>query len=347
VALSDLPLLATVAAVEFVVVVLLVLVYLGHAARLGSMERIVVRRREIGRSLFAKGTRDALDAAEIAELRALPMSDRIAAFVAVASSIDGQERDRLSAIANVIGLVAWSEREVTHRHWHRRLYAARVLTLTTAVSPALPSLLRDRDPFVRVQAAEWAAAPGSAQNARDLSPLLHDAVPAVRFAARDALRRIGSAAIPVLLDIASGDGADVIPALEVLALLANPRAFGPALRHSEDARPRVRAAALTVLGALGLPEGEERLVAALSDMDARVRRAAATAIGRLAAWPRALSLAPLLDDADWDVRMAAAGALRALGAPGLIALRELARGPTLAADVARHALDVAALEPAS
>jgi hypothetical protein len=275
------------------------------------------------------------------------LSDRIGAFVSVASSLEGAERERLAASANAVGLVAWAEHEARDRRWHRRLYAARVLELTTAESDALPSLLRDREPFVRAQAAEWAAARGAAETARDLARLLHDPVPAVRFAARDALRRIGSAAIPALIEVASGDGADAIPALEVAAVLADARTFGPAWRHAEDARPRVRAASLAVLGALGGPEAEERLVAALADADAEVRRVAATAIGRLELWRRAPSLAALLDDAAWDVRMAAADALRHLGAPGLVVLRDRTRGSAPAADLARHALDLVALEQGS
>jgi HEAT repeat protein len=109
----------------------------------------------------------------------------------------------------------------------------------------------------------------------------------------------------------------------------------------------VRAAALAALGALGGPEAEERLVAALTDAEAGVRRVAATAIGRLQVWRRAPSLVPLLDDADWDVRMAAADALRHLGAPGLIVLRDRARASTSAGDLAQHALDLVALEQGS
>jgi len=345
--LNELALPALVAAVELAVFILLVLLYLGHAARKRWMEPLVERRREVGRSLFAKATREWLEGADIAQLRALPLNDRVAAFVSVASSLDGAERDRLADTAYDVGLVAWAEREARDRHWHRRLYAARVLTLTLAESELLPSLLRDRDPFVRAQAAEWAGARRSGKSARALARLLRDPVPAVVFAAGDALRRIGSAAIPALVEAASGDGGDAIPALEVAGVLADARTFGPARRRAEDARPRVRAAALAALAALGGPESEERLVAAFADTDAGVRRVAATAIGRLEAWRRAPSLAELLDDADWDVRMAAAGALRKLGAPGLIVLRDRARGSTLAADMAHHALDLVALEHGS
>jgi hypothetical protein len=345
--LSDPSALALVAAVELVVLILLVVVYLGHAARARSMEPIVARRRETALSLFAKAMSEPLAARDIAQVTALPMSERIGAFVSLASGLEGAERVRLAAAARTVGLVAWAEREARDRRWHRRLYAARVLALATAESDVLPSLLRDRDPFVRVQAADWAAARRSAENARELARLLHDPVPAVRFGARDALRRIGSAAVPALIEVASGDGADAIPALEIAAVLADSRTFGPARRHAEDARPRVRAAALAALGALGGPESEELLVAALADADAGVRRVAATAIGRLEAWRRAASLAALLDDAEWDVRVAAADALRHLGAPGRIVLRDRARGSTSAADLAQHALDLVALEQGS
>jgi hypothetical protein len=345
--LSDLSLLALVAAVELVVLIVLVLVYLGHAARMRSMEHLVAGRRAIALGLFAKAMSGPLAAGDIAQLRALPMGDRIAAFVSIASSLQGTERDRLAAGATAAGLVEWAEAEARDRRWHRRLYGARILALTTAESDVLPSLLRDRDPFVRAQAAEWAAARGSAETVRALGALLHDPVLGVRFAARDSLRRIGAASVPALIELTSGDGARAVPALEIAAVLADSRTFGAARRHAEDARPRVRAAALAALGALGGPESEERLVTALTDTDAGVRCVAAAAIGRVGAWRRAPLLAPLLDDAEWDVRMAAAHSLRHLGAPGLIVLRDRARGRTPAADLAQHALDLFALEQAS
>jgi hypothetical protein len=341
---SDLSLLALVAAAELVVLVLLTAVYLGHAAPARWMEHILARHREAALHLFAKAMNGPLSAVDVARLRALPMRERIGAFTSAASSLQGAERDGLAAGASAAGLVAWAQGEVRDGRWHHRLYALRILGLTNARSDLLPSLLRDHDPFVRAQAADWAAAQGSAESAGELARLLRDPVPAVRFAARDALRRLGSAAVPALVEVASGDGADAVPALEVAAVLADSRTFDPARRHAEDARPRVRAAALAALGALGGPESEELLVAALADGDAGVRQVAATAIGRLQAWRRAPLLAALLADADWDVRMAAADALRALGAPGLIVLRDRARGATSAGDLAQHTLDLDALE---
>lgn len=344
--MSDLSLIALVASAELVLLLLLVLVYLGHAARVRAMGPVVARRREIALGLFAKAMSGPLSAVNIAQLHALPMGERISAFVAIASSLEGAERDRLAAAASAAGVVTWAEREARDRRWHRRLYAARILTLTTAESGVLRALLRDRDPFVRAQAAEWAAARGPAEIVRDLARLVHDDVLAVRFAARDALRRIGSAAVPALIEIASNDGAVAIPALEIAAVLADSRTFGTARRHADDARPRVRAAALAALGAVGGPGSEECLVAALTDADAGVRRVAATAIGRIGAWHDAPLLARLLDDVEWDVRMAAAHSLRRLGAPGLIVLRDRARSATPSADLAQHALDLAALEQA-
>lgn len=342
--MSDLTLLALAAAVELAVLVLLVAVFIGHAVRSRAMRPILARRREVALGLFAKAMRGPLTASDVERLRALPVSERIAAFAAAASSLEGAERDGLAAGARAAGLVEWARAEVRDRRWHRRLLALRILGLTGGLSEAPPSLLRDRDPFVRAEAAEWAARVGSAESARDLTRLLRDPVPLVRFAARDALRRLGSAALPALIEVAQGDGADAVPVLETAAVLADPRMFDAARRHAGDARPRVRAAALSALGALGGPGSEDLLVAGTGDGDAAVRRAAATALGRLQAWRRAPLLARLLDDEDWDVRLAAASALRLLGAPGLIVLRERARGSTPAADMAQHTLDLVALD---
>ena len=342
--MSDLTLLALAAAVEIVVLLMLVGVFVGHAVRSRAMAPVLARRREVALGLFAKAMRAPLAASDVERLRALPVSERIAAFAAAASSLEGAERDGLAAGARAAGLVDWAQAEVRDRRWHRRLHALRILGLTDGLAQVPLSFLRDHDPFVRAEAAEWAARVGSAESARDLTRLLRDPVPLVRFAARDALRRLGSAAVPALIEVADGDGADAIPALETAAVFADSRMLDAARRHAEDARPRVRAAALSALGALGGPGSEDLLVAGTGDGDAEVRRVAATALGRLMAWRRAPLLARLLDDADWDVRLAAANALRLLGAPGLIVLREQARGATPAADMAQHTLDLAALD---
>lgn len=342
--MSDLSLLALAAAFELTVLMLLVAVFLGHAVRARAMEPVLARRREVALGLFAKAMSQSLTVPDAAQLRALPVSERVAAFAATASSLQGAERDGLAAGARAAGLVEWAQAEVRDRRWHRRLHALRILGLTGGLSDVPASLLRDRDPFVRAEATEWAARDGSAESARDLARLLRDPVPLVRFAAREALRRLGSAAIPALIEVAAGDGADAIPVLETAAVLADSRMFGVARRHADDARPGVRAAALAALGALGGPGSEELLIAGTGDADAAVRRVAATALGRLQVWRRAPLLARLLDDADWDVRMAAASALRLLGAPGLIVLRERARGSTPAADMAQHTLDLVALD---
>jgi hypothetical protein len=74
----------------------------------------------------------------------------------------------------------------------------------------------------------------------------------------------------------------------------------------------------------------------------------ARALGRIEHWPSAPRLGALLSDGVWEVRSAAGLALRALGAPGELVLRRVAReGDGVARDVALQALDLAKAERAS
>ena len=107
-----------------------------------------------------------------------------------------------------------------------------------------------------------------------------------------------------------------------------------------DARPDVRAAAVTTLASLG--ERAEAFVPALSDVDGRVRTAAVTALGRLGARSLAGQLAGALSDRDHGVRAAAAAALARLDGAGRLLLLRATRGPDrFAADAALVALDLA------
>lgn len=121
---------------------------------------------------------------------------------------------------------------------------------------------------------------------------------------------------------------------------ADPTLTEPCRAFLTDARPDVRAAAVTACAALGT--GVRDLAPLLDDVDGRVRTAAAQAWGRLGATSAAALLAPALGDRDHGVRQAAAASLHELGPAGRLLLAAATRGEDpYAADAARLALGLA------
>ena len=161
--------------------------------------------------------------------------------------------------------------------------------------------------------------------------LLGDAESLCRFAAQDALLRLGPLVAEPLVDLLGVHHrvghlwplrmtAGVETALEVAVGLADARFFSPALTLCHSATAGVRALAATLLGALGGREGVEVLTALLDDDVPEVRAAAARALGKLRYWPAAAALATLLQDRAWDVRREVGLALRSLGPPRALVL---------------------------
>lgn len=263
-------------------------------------------------------------------------------LVDLARNLHGFGRHRLSEMAYELGLIERAERRCLSRFWWRRLEGARHLTVTEAGEKVVPTLLRDRHPSVRAQAAEWAADHPTPEVIAGLLFLLNDDDVSSRFTVQDSLMRMGSVVVDPLVEyIWTHSGHAIEAALRVAAGLADPRFLAVALARCSDESPKVRALAANVVGAIGGINGTEVLMGILADADPRVRASAARALGKLTHWPAAPALIPLLRDRYWIVRREAGLALRALGAPGTLFLRRtLSDQDHFAADMARQVLDL-------
>jgi HEAT repeat protein len=132
----------------------------------------------------------------------------------------------------------------------------------------------------------------------------------VRWAAAEALVKIGTPAVPALIQ-ALGDSDSAVRCAAAWALgdLGDPQAMPALIQALEDLDEAVRRAAAKALGDLGDPQAIPALIKALRDRSENVRRAAAEALGKLGD-PQAMpALIQALRDSGWDVRRAAAEAL--------------------------------------
>lgn len=264
----------------------------------------------------------------------------------VGAVLAGEEAVRLASLAADAGWVDRAVAGTRSRLWWRRLQAVRILTVLRAGGEAVPRLLADPHPMVRIQAAEWAAEQSDPGLAEVLVASLAASDVSSRFAVQDTLVRLGPLAAPALLAwlTASADQ-DVAPILQVAAVGEATPAFLPvALSLSGHPASRVRELCAVMLGRLGGEAAVERLQGLARDPQGAVRAAAAASLGRLGQWQLTPVVGNMLRDPDWAVRRAAGLALERLGNPGLLWLRRALEDPDpFAADMARQILDLRAL----
>jgi hypothetical protein len=268
----------------------------------------------------------------------------IAMMLDLAPSVRGTSRSVLVALGERIGVLEQARRGVHGHRWPVRLYSARVLTAFGVESESMGTLFTDRAPEVRAQAAAWCAATPSAQGIASLITELGDADGQCRFAAQDALIRIGLPAFEALtaaLDTADDQVTTRI--LVVAAAVGDERSFARAEAMVSDPSPNIRALAASVLASTGNPHAGPALVALLEDDSDDVVLAATAGLARLSYWPAAASVERVLSHPSWDLRQQAILALRALGSPGLILLRSEATGTGPAAEMAAQALHLQSL----
>jgi HEAT repeat protein len=323
-------------------------VLFGHGAWVSLRDRMYAHPLARARTaLYSGDTHHDLDKRGLAELRVLPIRLRITLLSELSRSLDGAERGLLTRLARTTGVAVSAERLARSRFWWQRLRAARLLTFVDGDEILVLSLLEDPHPAVRAQTAEWAVHHPTRAVVEALIVNLEQPEAFCRFAAQDALLRLGPAAVaPLAAYLERAEGAACLPALDVAAGMAQPAFSRCGIRLSADENPEVRTRALALLGAIGGSDGVDAVMRRLDDPAAAVRAAAARAIGDLGHWPAAPAVAALLRDRSWDVRRAAGLALRDLGSPGHLLLRRLENDTNLfAADMARQVLDLP--EPAA
>ncbi len=316
--------------------------FLGHGAWSGPATRRNAARIAEGQVALQLVLDEDGSDADHRRLAALPRRLRIHVLAGVAPSLAGAHRQRLTALAAELGLLAWAEARCHSPLWWRRLHGVRLCTLLGGGAASVPPLLGDRRPEVRAQAAQWVVEHDEEQFIDLLLRRLDVDDGTSRFAVQDSLIRIGRPLLDRLaLHLSVRSGPSLAPALEVAVALADPVLLPAALSLCHDDAPGIRALAAELAGAIGGRAAVEVLVELLDDEAPEVRAAAARALGRAQHWPSAAALTRLLGDHSWDVRMQAAVALRALGSPGILFLRRaLSADDAFAADAARHMLDL-------
>ena len=205
----------------------------------------------------------------------LPQDLRIRVLGELAASLGGAGREQLTQLAREVGLLEAAEALCRSRRWWRRLRGVRLLTMLGGGESVVPPLLRDPDPAVRAQAAEWAADHPLPQVTEALLALLGDPTSLCRAAVQDSLLRMGArAAEPLARYLASASGIGCEGALEVAAGSPDTRFLRPALTLAGDPSPRLRSRAAALLGALGGPEAVAALTVQLADPAPEGRAAA-------------------------------------------------------------------------
>ena len=263
----------------------------------------------------------------IARLMLAPLGVATGAFVA-------QLRDA----ARALGLIALWTRDLGSRQWWARADGARALGLVhdDAARDRLIAALDDHHDEVRAAAVDALGTLGGAPAIAALVARLSDESRHQRARIVDALRKLGEPVTPALAAYAREHLDQSADPIEVLGLVGGPAAVDDLLRWSADWRPAVRASALQALGAIGLDDrGYYYALRGLGDEDAGVRAMAARALGRGGRADAVPYLADRLND-EWQVAAQAAAALRALGAPGLQALRSQITEPGHTGELARQ-----------
>jgi HEAT repeat protein len=246
--------------------------------------------------------------------------------------------DRVHAAARALGLIDRWTRNLANRHWWARAEAVRALGLVRehAALDGLIAALDDHHDEVRAAAVEALGMLGGQRAIAALVARLSDESRHQRARVVDALRKLGEPVTPELLAYAREHLGEAADPIEVLGLVGGPAAVDDLIVWCNDRRPPVRASALQALGSIGLDDRSYYYaLRSLTDEQADVRAMAAWALGRGRRADAVPYLAQHLND-EWQVAAHAAAALRALGPPGLRALRSQITEPGHSGDLARQ-----------
>jgi hypothetical protein len=269
----------------------------------------------------------------------------VSVMLDLAPSVSGTSRSVLISLGEQIGVLDRARIGLNSRRWSTRLYSARILTAFGVASMAMYELLSDRSAEVRAQAAAWCVVAPSPRGIAELIRLLGDADGECRFAAQDALIRIGLPASDALISaLATADDRVTGRILEIAAATADDRFFAHAHALLTDATDANRALAVAVLASTGDRATGPILVGLLDDPSEEVVLAAVAGIGKISDWSGAVDVEPLLSHPSWEVRKQAGTTLLALGAPGSILLRADAPGIGPAAEMALQSLQLQSLQ---
>ncbi|HKQ97152.1 MAG TPA: HEAT repeat domain-containing protein [Candidatus Polarisedimenticolia bacterium] len=246
-----------------------------------------------------------------------------AVLIDVAGLLKGASRERITAAAEALGMIADNVDGLRSRAWWRRAEAAEklgVLGSKQAVDP-LVAALDDPSAEVRLRAAR---ALGLIRGQTSIRPLVQALADPSRWSAirlSDILIGAGEEAVDELLAAYETLPSSArVTALDILGRIRTPRAATLLRRAIADEMPDVRARAAHAMGLLADGSFEPFLTKALDDESWAVRAMAAKALGRTKAKGAIRVLAAKLADREWWVRSNAGDALRLLGPEGREAL---------------------------
>jgi HEAT repeat protein len=246
------------------------------------------------------------------------------------SLLRGEDRERLTRLAEESGLVRQSFSNLRARNRWRKARAAEHLGYfggPGAIGP-LTELLSYPDETVRAVAARALARIGTPDAAEGLARTLNDPSELTRLRMAENLERIGPLATsPLIKALESGDPRARVLAARILGNLRAAEASKALCRamHESDLAD-VRAQAALALGRIGDPDDVPALQKAAEDEDWPVRAQAANALGMIGDLSTIPTLQRLSVDREWWVRLNASRALANIGPAGERALAEILEG---------------------
>lgn len=322
--------------VEGVMALIVLAVILGYAVFSRRRDARRESRLVAARVLIARHLEDrTLRADEVTVLRGLTPPDVIRLFFTVAPTVGLVEREWLREVAVALDLVANARARTETDEWWNRLSGARFLTLIGAEPAVMEGLARDAHEAVRAAAAIFLAQYPTATAVETLIHMLDDDSAVARFAAKDALMRLGAAATPAIAArLSDADERHATVLLQIACAAPSHEYTSAATKLRENASGAVRCLVARLFRGMGGAFATTQLTEMLDDTDAAVREAAVEALGFLNHWSSSPVVAARLEDGSSRVRLAAALALDRFGAPGELFLRRaIARG----SDAARAA----------
>ncbi len=281
-------------------------------------------------------------------LSRLSARHRVTAIAGLVGSLSNNMVAAVTDSAELTELRRRGDRWTHSRLWWRRLRGVRTLAQLREPPRKYRRMLTDTHPEVRAEVAGWVAQEPHRSDIERLITMLDKDVRRCRFAAENALRTIGVAAVPALTKYLRGPARHAAVAMDIASAAGLPELNLVATSWSDDSDPVNRAASAALVAAIGTDQAGGVLLGLLEDPGPQVRAAAANGLGTIALWSAAPQLTQHLHDPDWSVRRAAAGALRELGPVGRLCLRRAVDDPDgRAAEMAEHVLDLpqSALNP--
>ncbi len=243
------------------------------------------------------------------------------------SRMDAPDRSLLRPLIEALGCTSSAEAELTSGNRDRRLRAAETLGyLGTERSAAfLRTALGDKVLGVRFAAAEALARLGSSQDVGEILKAIDVKGEVSQRRAAEVILILGSAASEPVLSLLTeprGSVNSLAIAIRVAGSLHLREATEP-LRHLlSHGEVNVRLNAVRALASIGDPSAVESIAPLALDESWEVRSAVMQALGKLEATGHIPLLLRGLSDGQWWVRFNAARALHDLGDPGISALKE-------------------------